>query len=55
MCIRHIGKEAATDTRGQVSFFCAEPPFSVQTDRADISCVFSLGAKFIIVRQRVLF
>lgn len=43
MCIRHIGKEAATDTRGQVSLFCAEPPFSVQTDRADISCVFSLG------------
>lgn len=54
MCIRHIRKEAASDTRGQVSLFCAEPPFSVQTKRADISCVFSLGAKFIIVSQRVL-
>lgn len=47
-------KEAVRDTRGQVSVFCVGPPLSVETDRADISCVFSLGVKLIIVSQRVL-
>lgn len=47
-------KEAVRDTRGRVSLFCAEPPLSVETDRDDISCVFSLGGKFIMVSQRVL-
>lgn len=47
-------KEAVRDTRGRVSLFCAEPPLSVETDRDNISCVFSLGGKFIMVSQRVL-
>lgn len=47
-------EEAASDTRGQVSLFCAEPPLSLEPDRADIFCVSSLGAAFIIVSQRVL-